>query len=199
MPTDVGYQPTLATDLGKLQERIATTKNGSITSVQALYIPSDDINDPAPVAAFTHLDSTIVLSRKMSEAAIFPSIDPLEGRSKALNPSIIGEEHYTVSTKVLSILQKYKQLQSKIASQGTDALTKEERLVVSRARRVQKFFTQPFFMSEAFTGKPGVFVSLSDTIRGFNAIVSGEMDNLPEAMFYMKGGIDSLEEPGYTD
>lgn len=136
----------------------------------------------------------------MSEAAIFPSIDPLEGRSKALNPSIIGEEHYRVSTGVLSVLQKYKLLQGKIASLGADALTKEERLVISRARKVQKFLTQPFFMSEAFTGKPGVFVSLSDTIKGFNAIVSGEMDNLPEAVFYMKGGVESLEkQTGHAD
>ncbi|KAJ1610777.1 26S proteasome regulatory subunit and S6a-like AAA ATPase [Cryptosporidium canis] len=192
LPTEVGYQPTLATDLGKLQERITTTKNGSITSVQALYIPSDNINDPAPAAAFTHLDSTIVLSRKMSESAIFPSIDPLEGRSKALNPNIIGDEHYNVSTRVLSILQKYRLLQNKILSRGVDILTEEEKLIISRARKVQKFLTQPFFMSEAFTGKPGVFVSLDETIKGFNAIVSGKMDEYPESMFYMKGNIDSI-------
>ncbi|TRY53081.1 ATP synthase subunit beta [Cryptosporidium tyzzeri] len=198
LPTEIGYQPTLATDLGKLQERITTTRNGSITSIQALYIPSDDINDPAPVAAFTHLDSTIVLSRKMSEVGIFPSIDPLESRSKVLDRNIIGEEHYKVSIEVLSILQKYRQLQSKISTQGTHALSEEERLIVSRARKVQKFLTQPFFMSEAFTGKPGVFVNLIDTIKGFNAIVSGEMDSLPETMFYMKGSLDSLGKPDST-
>lgn len=198
MPTEVGYQPTLATDLGKLQERITTTKNGSITSIQALYIPSDDINDPAPVAAFTHLDSTIVLSRKMSEVGIFPSIDPLESRSKVLDQNIIGEEHYKVSTRVLSILREYKQLQDKISTKGAHVLSEEERLTISRARKVQKFLTQPFFMSEAFTGKPGVFVNLNDTIKGFNAIISGEMDSFPETMFYMKGGIDSLEKQDFT-
>ncbi|KAF7458409.1 putative ATP synthase subunit beta, mitochondrial [Cryptosporidium felis] len=190
--SEVGYQPTLATDLGRLQERITTTKNGSITSVQALYIPSDNINDPAPTAAFTHLDSTVVLSRKMSEVGIFPSIDPLDSKSKALDPSVVGEEHYSVSTQVISLLQRYKRLQENIDTRNFNLLSAEDKTIVSRARKVQKFLTQPFFMSEVFTGKPGVFVELKDTIRDFSDIVSGKLDHLPESAFYMVGSFNDF-------
>jgi F-type H+-transporting ATPase subunit beta len=192
MPSAVGYQPTLATEMGALQERITTTKKGSITSVQAIYVPADDLSDPAPATAFTHLDATTVLERSIAELGIYPAVDPLASTSRILDPQIVGEEHYEVARKVQSILQRYKDLQDIIAILGMDELSEDDKLSVARARRIQRFLSQPFFVAEAFTGTPGKYVKLEDTVRGFKMIVDGELDELPEQAFYMKGGIEEV-------
>jgi len=198
IPSAVGYQPTLATDMGTLQERITSTKKGSITSVQAIYVPADDLTDPAPATSFAHLDATTVLSRSIAEMAIFPAVDPLDSTSRALDPRIVGEEHYRVAREVQRILQTYKSLQDIIAILGMDELSEEDKLVVARARKIQRFLSQPFHVAEVFTGTPGVFVKLEDTIRSFAAIVSGEYDHLPEAAFYMVGTIEDAVKKGET-
>jgi len=194
IPSAVGYQPTLATDMGALQERITSTKKGSITSVQAIYVPADDLTDPAPATSFAHLDATTVLSRAIAEMAIFPAVDPLDSTSRALDPRIVGEEHYNVARSVQKVLQQYKSLQDIIAILGMDELSEEDKLVVARARKIQRFLSQPFHVAEVFTGTPGVLVSLEDTIKGFKGIVAGEYDHLPEAAFYMVGTIDQAVE-----
>lgn len=194
MPSAVGYQPTLATDMGILQERITSTKTGSITSVQAIYVPADDLTDPAPATSFTHLDATTVLSRQISELGIYPAVDPLDSTSYMLSKDIIGEEHYNIAMQVKKILQTYKSLQDIIAILGIDELSEEDRLIVSRARKIQRFLSQPFFVAEVFTGSPGKFVSLEDTIKGFREIIEGEYDNVPESAFYMVGTIDDVLE-----
>ncbi|HHV61650.1 MAG TPA: F0F1 ATP synthase subunit beta [Firmicutes bacterium] len=194
MPSAVGYQPTLASDLGALQERITSTRRGSITSIQAVYVPADDYTDPAPATAFTHLDATTNLDRSIAELGIYPAVDPLASTSRFLDPGIIGEEHYSVARKVQEILQRYKDLQDIIAILGVDELSPEDKLIVARARRIQKFLSQPFFVSEAFTGTPGRFVPLKETIRGFKEIVEGKHDGLPEQAFYMVGTIDEAVE-----
>ena len=194
IPSAVGYQPTLATDMGTLQERITSTKKGSITSVQAIYVPADDLTDPAPATSFAHLDATTVLSRQIAELGIYPAVDPLDSTSRILDPRIIGEEHYGVATKVQQTLQTYKSLQDIIAILGMDELSEEDKLTVARARKIQKFLSQPFHVAEVFTGTPGVLVSLEDTIKGFKGIVDGEYDHLPEAAFYMVGTIDEAIE-----
>lgn len=190
IPSAVGYQPTLGTDMGAMQERITSTKDGSITSVQAVYVPADDLTDPAPATTFAHLDATTVLSRKISEQAIFPAVDPLDSTSRALSPDIVGEEHYNVARRVQEILQKYNSLQDIIAILGMDELSEEDRIVVSRARKIQRFLSQPFHVAEVFTGLKGVFVEMEDTIKGFKGILDGEYDDLPEAAFYMVGTIE---------
>jgi F-type H+-transporting ATPase subunit beta len=190
IPSAVGYQPTLATDMGTLQERITTTKKGSITSVQAIYVPADDLTDPAPATSFSHLDATTVLSRQIAELGIYPAVDPLDSTSRILDPRVVGEEHYQVARQVQQILQTYKSLQDIIAILGMDELSEEDKLTVSRARKIQRFFSQPFFVAEIFTGTPGKFVNLEDTIKGFKGIVAGEYDDLPEAAFYMVGTIE---------
>ncbi|PCJ60674.1 MAG: F0F1 ATP synthase subunit beta [Rhodospirillaceae bacterium] len=190
IPSAVGYQPTLATDMGTLQERITTTKKGSITSVQAIYVPADDLTDPAPATSFAHLDATTVLSRQIAELGIYPAVDPLDSTSRMLDPRIVGEEHYKVARDVQVVLQAYKSLQDIIAILGMDELSEEDKLTVARARKIQRFLSQPFFVAEIFTGKSGVFVSLEETIKGFKGIVAGEYDDLPEAAFYMVGTID---------
>jgi F-type H+-transporting ATPase subunit beta len=190
IPSAVGYQPTLSTDMGALQERITSTKKGSITSVQAIYVPADDLTDPAPATSFAHLDATTVLSRSIAEQAIFPAVDPLDSTSRMLDPRVVGEEHYNVARSVQRVLQQYKSLQDIIAILGMDELSEEDKLVVSRARKMQRFLSQPFHVAEVFTGTPGVFVKLEDTIKAFKAIVAGEYDDLPEAAFYMVGTID---------
>lgn len=190
IPSAVGYQPTLGTDMGAMQERITSTKDGSITSVQAVYVPADDLTDPAPATTFAHLDATTVLSRKISELGIFPAVDPLDSTSRALSPEIVGEEHYTVARRVQEVLQKYNSLQDIIAILGMDELSEEDRLVVSRARKIQRFLSQPFHVAEVFTGLKGVFVKLEDTIKGFKEILDGKCDDLPEAAFYMVGTIE---------
>ncbi len=192
IPSAVGYQPTLATDMGTLQERIASTKNGSITSVQAVYVPADDLTDPAPANTFAHLDSTVTLSRPISELGIYPAVDPLDSTSTVLTPKIVGEEHYSVARNCQKILQRYKELQDIIAILGMDELSEEDKLTVSRARKIQRFFSQPFFVAEQFTGTPGVYAKLSDTIRGFKAIIDGELDMIPERFFMYKGTIDDV-------
>ncbi|HBE44007.1 MAG TPA: F0F1 ATP synthase subunit beta [Deltaproteobacteria bacterium] len=194
MPSAVGYQPTLATDLGELEERITSTLKGSITSVQAIYVPADDLTDPAPATTFAHLDATTVLSRQISELGIYPAVDPLDSTSRILDPQVVGEEHYTVAREVQRILQKYKDLQDIIAILGMDELSEEDKLVVSRARKIQRFLSQPFFVAEQFTGTPGRYVSLKDTIRGFKEIVEGKHDELPEQAFYMVGTIEEAAE-----
>src|SRR3984885_14509157 len=194
IPSAVGYQPTLATDMGALQERITSTKKGSITSVQAIYVPADDLTDPAPATSFAHLDATTVLSRSIAEQAIFPAVDPLDSTSRMLDPRIVGEEHYQVALSVQRVLQQYKSLQDIIAILGMDELSEEDKLVVSRARKMQKFLSQPFHVAEVFTGTPGVFVKLEDTIKAFKAIVAGEYDHLPESAFYMVGTIEEAVE-----
>lgn len=194
MPSAVGYQPTLATDMGELQERITSTLNGSITSVQAIYVPADDLTDPAPATSFSHLDATTVLSRQIAELGIYPAVDPLDSTSKMLSPRIVGDEHYRVAREVQRILQSYKSLQDIIAILGMDELSEEDKLVVARARKIQKFLSQPFHVAEVFTGIPGKFVNLADTISGFDAIISGSCDHLPEAAFYMVGTIDEVYE-----
>jgi F-type H+/Na+-transporting ATPase subunit beta len=190
IPSAVGYQPTLATDMGALQERITSTKKGSITSVQAIYVPADDLTDPAPATSFAHLDATTVLSRSIAEQAIFPAVDPLDSTSRMLDPRIVGEEHYKVARDVQRVLQQYKSLQDIIAILGMDELSEEDKLVVSRARKIQRFLSQPFHVAEVFTGTPGVFVKLEDTIKAFKGIVAGDYDDLPEAAFYMVGTIE---------
>jgi F-type H+-transporting ATPase subunit beta len=190
IPSAVGYQPTLATDMGGLQERITSTKKGSITSVQAIYVPADDLTDPAPAASFAHLDATTVLSRSIAEQAIFPAVDPLDSTSRMLDPRVVGQEHYDVARAVQRVLQQYKSLQDIIAILGMDELSEEDKLVVSRARKMQRFLSQPFHVAEVFTGTPGVFVKLEDTIKAFKAILAGEYDHLPEPAFYMVGTIE---------
>ena len=194
IPSAVGYQPTLATDMGTLQERITTTKKGSITSVQAIYVPADDLTDPAPATSFAHLDATTVLSRQISELGIYPAVDPLDSTSRILDPRIVGQEHYAVAREVQRILQTYKALQDIIAILGMDELSEEDKQVVARARKIQRFLSQPFFVAEVFTGRSGVFVPLEETIRGFKGICAGEYDHLPEAAFYMLGTIDDAVE-----
>ncbi len=194
MPSAVGYQPTLGTDMGELQERITTTTKGSITSVQAIYVPADDLTDPAPATTFSHLDATTVLSRQIVELGIYPAVDPLDSTSRILNPKIVGEEHYQVARSVQQILQKYKELQDIIAILGMDELSEEDKLTVSRARKIQRFLSQSFSVAEQFTGMPGKYVELKDTIEGFKKIVEGEMDDLPEQAFYMVGTIEEAIE-----
>jgi len=190
IPSAVGYQPTLATDMGSMQERITSTNKGSITSVQAIYVPADDLTDPAPSASFAHLDATTVLSRAISEKGIYPAVDPLDSTSRILEPGIIGEEHYNVARNVQEILQKYKALQDIIAILGMDELSEEDKLSVSRARKIERFFSQPFHVAEIFTGSPGILVNLEDTIKGFKGLCAGDYDHLPEAAFYMVGTIE---------
>jgi F-type H+-transporting ATPase subunit beta len=194
IPSAVGYQPTLATDMGELQERITSTKKGSITSIQAIYVPADDLTDPAPATAFSHLDATTVLSRAISELGIYPAVDPLDSTSRILDPQVVGEEHYGVARDVQQVLQKYKDLQDIIAILGMDELSEEDKITVARARKIQKFFSQPFHVAEAFTGQPGAYVSLSETIRGFKEILEGKHDALPEQAFFMVGTIDQVIE-----
>ncbi len=194
IPSAVGYQPTLATDMGALQERITTTNKGSITSVQAIYVPADDLTDPAPATSFAHLDATTVLSRSIAEKGIYPAVDPLDSTSRMLSPAIVGEEHYEIARKVQSTLQRYKSLQDIIAILGMDELSEEDKLVVARARKIERFLSQPFHVAEVFTGSPGKLVSLADTIKGFKGLVNGEYDHLPEAAFYMVGTIEEAVE-----
>ena len=192
IPSAVGYQPTLATDMGAMQERIASTKSGSITSVQAVYVPADDLTDPAPATSFAHLDATTVLDRAISEKGIYPAVDPLGSTSRLLDPMIIGEEHYTVATDVQQVLQRYKSLQDIIAILGMDELSEDDKLAVTRARKLERFLSQPFDVAKVFTGSDGVQVPLDETIASFKAVVAGEYDHLPEAAFYMVGGIDEV-------
>ncbi|MCK9228115.1 MAG: F0F1 ATP synthase subunit beta [Syntrophorhabdaceae bacterium] len=194
MPSAVGYQPTLATDLGELQERITSTLKGSITSVQAIYVPADDLTDPAPATTFAHLDATTVLSRQISELGIYPAVDPLDSTSRILDPYVVGEEHYQVARDVQSILQKYKELQDIIAILGMDELSEDDKITVARARKIQRFLSQPFFVAEVFTGQPGRYVALKDTIRGFKEIVEGKHDEIPEQAFFMVGTIEEAVE-----
>jgi F-type H+-transporting ATPase subunit beta len=194
MPSAVGYQPTLSSEMGQLQERITSTRTGSVTSVQAIFVPADDLTDPAPAATFAHLDSTTVLSRAIVEKGIYPAVDPLDSNSRALQPGIVSDEHYKTATDVLQILQRYKDLQDIIAILGMDELTDEDKLVVGRARRIERFLSQPNFVAEQFTGTPGKYVKLEDTIRGFRAIIDGEHDELGEAAFYMVGTIEDAVE-----
>ena len=194
IPSAVGYQPTLATDMGALQERITTTNKGSITSVQAIYVPADDLTDPAPATSFAHLDATTVLSRSIAEKGIYPAVDPLDSTSRMLDPMIVGEEHYEVARKVQTTLQRYKSLQDIIAILGMDELSEDDKLAVARARKIERFLSQPFHVAEVFTGSPGKLVSLEDTIKGFKGLVDGEYDHLPEAAFYMVGSMDEAVE-----
>ncbi len=194
IPSAVGYQPTLSTDMGGLQERITSTNKGSITSVQAIYVPADDLTDPAPASSFAHLDATTVLSRQIAELGIYPAVDPLDSTSRVLDPRVIGDEHYSVTRKVQEVLQQYKSLQDIIAILGMDELSEEDKLVVDRARKIQRFLSQPFHVAEVFTGTPGVFVSLEDTIKGFKGLVEGDYDEIPESAFYMVGTIDEALE-----
>jgi F-type H+/Na+-transporting ATPase subunit beta len=196
MPSAVGYQPTLATEMGAMQERITSTKNGSITSVQAVYVPADDLTDPAPANTFAHLDATTVLSRKISELGIYPAVDPLDSTSRILTQEIVGEEHYSCAQRVKITLQRYKELQDIIAILGMDELSEEDKLVVHRARRVQRFLSQPFHVAEQFTGIPGVLVDIQDTIKAFNDILDGKFDKYPEAAFNLKGGIEDVIAAG---
>jgi F-type H+-transporting ATPase subunit beta len=197
IPSAVGYQPTLATDMGELQERITSTKKGSITSVQAIYVPADDLTDPAPATAFSHLDATTVLSRAISELGIYPAVDPLDSTSRILDPQVVGEEHYQVARDVQQVLQKYKDLQDIIAILGMDELSEEDKVTVSRARKLQRFFSQPFHVAEQFTGTPGAYVPLDETVRGFKEILEGKHDALPEQAFYMVGTIaQAVEKAG---
>ena len=198
MPSAVGYQPTLGTDVGALQERITSTKSGSITSVQAVYVPADDLTDPAPAATFAHLDATTVLSRQIAELGIYPAVDPLDSTSRILDPHTLGEEHYAVARGVQEVLQRYKELQDIIAILGMEELSDDDKLTVSRARKIQRFLSQPFFVAEAFTGTPGKYVPLKETIRGFKEIISGKHDDLPESAFYMVGTIDEAVEKART-
>jgi F-type H+-transporting ATPase subunit beta len=196
IPSAVGYQPTLATDMGALQERITTTTKGSITSVQAIYVPADDLTDPAPATSFAHLDATTVLSRSIAEKGIYPAVDPLDSTSRMLSPLVVGEEHYNVARQVQQILQRYKALQDIIAILGMDELSEEDKIAVARARKIERFLSQPFHVAEVFTGSPGVFVDLADTIRGFKGLCEGKYDHLPEAAFYMVGTIEAAVEKG---
>ena len=194
MPSTVGYQPTLANELGELQERIASTKSGSVTSVQAVYVPADDLTDPAPATTFAHLDATTVLSRKIVEQGIYPAVDPLESNSRILEVDVVGEEHYNVARGVQEILQKYRELQDIIAILGMEELSEEDKITVTRARKVQKFLSQPFHVAENFTGVPGKYVPLKETVKGFKAILDGEMDEYPEWAFFNVGGIEEVKE-----
>jgi len=194
MPSAVGYQPTLGTEMGELQERITSTRTGSITSVQAIYVPADDLTDPAPATAFSHLDATTVLSRKISELGIYPAVDPLDSTSRILDPKVVGEKHYSVARSVQKMLQRYKDLQDIIAILGIDELSDEDKLVVARARKIQKFLSQPFFVAEAFTGRKGRYVKIEDTVRGFEEVIEGKHDDVSEAAFYMVGTIEEALE-----
>lgn len=194
MPSAVGYQPTLATDMGELQERITSTKKGSITSVQAIYVPADDITDPAPATTFAHLDATVVLSRQIAELGLYPAVDPLDSTSKMLDPAVVGEKHYTVARGVQEVLQRYKDLQDIIAILGMEELSEEDKLIVQRARKIQRFLTQPMFVAERFTGRAGQYVPLEETVRGFDEILAGKYDDIPEQAFYMVGNIDMVLE-----
>jgi F-type H+-transporting ATPase subunit beta len=194
MPSAVGYQPTLAEEMGVLQERITSTKTGSITSIQAVYVPADDLTDPSPATTFAHLDATVVLSRNIASLGIYPAVDPLDSTSRQLDPNVIGNEHYDTARKVQSTLQKYKELKDIIAILGMDELSEEDKQAVSRARKIERFFSQPFHVAEVFTGSPGKYVPLKETIRGFKMIVEGEVDHLPEQAFYMVGGIEEAIE-----
>jgi len=194
MPSAVGYQPTLATEMGELQERITSTRNGSITSVQAIYVPADDLTDPAPATAFAHLDATTVLSRQIAELGIYPAVDPLDSTSRVLDPQVVGEEHYLIARQVQTILQRYKDLQDIIAILGMDELSEDDKIIVQRARKIQKFLSQPFFVAEVFTGQPGKYVKLEDSIRSFRDLCAGKYDDLPEAAFYMVGAIEEAVE-----
>jgi F-type H+-transporting ATPase subunit beta len=194
MPSAVGYQPTLATEMGALQERITSTKKGSITSVQAIYVPADDITDPAPATAFAHLDATTVLSRQIAELGIYPAVDPLASTSRILDPLVIGQEHYDTAQRVKQILQRYKDLQDIIAILGIDELSEEDKLAVARARKIQRFLSQPFHVAEQFTGFKGKYVKLADTVRGFKEICDGKHDEIPEQAFYMQGTIEDVLE-----
>ena len=194
MPSAVGYQPTLAEEMGVLQERITSTKTGSITSVQAVYVPADDLTDPSPATTFAHLDATVVLSRQIASLGIYPAVDPLDSTSRQLDPLVVGQEHYDTARGVQSILQRYQELKDIIAILGMDELSEEDKLVVARARKIQRFLSQPFFVAEVFTGSPGKYVSLKDTIRGFKGIMEGEYDHLPEQAFYMVGSIEEAVE-----
>ena len=194
IPSAVGYQPTLANEMGALQERIASTSHGSITSVQAVYVPADDLTDPAPATTFAHLDATTVLSRRIVELGVYPAVDPLASTSRILDPTIVGEEHYAVARRVQQTLQRYKELQDIIAILGMDELAPEDKLVVSRARKIQRFFSQPFFVAERYTGIPGRYVPVAETVKGFKAVLDGEMDAVPEQAFFMTGGIDDVNE-----
>jgi F-type H+-transporting ATPase subunit beta len=194
MPSAVGYQPNLATEMGELQERITSTKKGSVTSVQAIYVPADDLTDPAPATAFAHLDATTVLSRAVSEMGIYPAVDPLDSTSKILSPMVVGEEHYKVARAVQAILQRNKDLQDIIAILGIDELSEDDKLTVARARRIQRFLSQPFHVAEQFTGRPGRYVKIADTIKGFSEIVEGKCDDMPEQAFYMVGTLDEARE-----
>jgi F-type H+-transporting ATPase subunit beta len=196
MPSAVGYQPNLATELGELQERITATKTGSITSVQAIYVPADDLTDPAPATTFAHLDASVTLSRALTEIGIYPAVDPLDSNSQLVDPQILGHDHYEVAREVKFTLQQYKELQDIIAILGMDELSEDQRLTVARARRLQRFLSQPFFVAEVFTGNPGKYVTLDDTVRGFQEILQGKHDDLPEEAFYMVGGIDEAREKG---
>jgi F-type H+-transporting ATPase subunit beta len=196
MPSAVGYQPTLGTDMGDLQERITSTTEGSITSVQAVYVPADDLTDPAPATTFAHLDGTTVLSRGLASKGIYPAVDPLGSTSTMLQPSIVGEEHYNTARAVQATLQRYKELQDIIAILGLDELSEDDRLTVARARKIERFLSQPFFVAEVFTGSPGKYVTLEKTIKGFQMILSGELDDLPEQAFYMVGDIDEVRAKG---
>jgi F-type H+-transporting ATPase subunit beta len=198
MPSAVGYQPTLANEMGDLQERITSTKNGSITSVQAVYVPADDLTDPAPANTFTHLDATTVLSRKIAEQGIYPAVDPLDSTSRILEPDVVGEEHYKTARRVQEALQRYKELQDIISILGMDELSDEDKITVYRARKIQKFLSQPFHVAENFTGLEGKYVSLKDTIAGFKAILDGEMDDYPEAAFMLVGTIDEVKAKAAT-
>lgn len=194
MPSAVGYQPNLSSQVGELQERIASTKSGSITSIQAIYVPADDYTDPAPASLFAHLDASVALSRQIAELGIYPAVDPLSSSSRILDPAVIGREHYELSNQVRKILQKYKELKDIIAILGIDELSEEDRKIVNRARKIQKFLSQPFFVAETFTARPGKFVKLSDTLRGFKMLVDGELDDIPEQAFYMVGGVEDVLE-----
>ncbi len=198
MPSAVGYQPTLALEMGELQERITSTKVGSITSIQAIYVPADDLTDPSPATTFAHLDATVVLSRQIAELGIYPAVDPLDSTSRQLDPLVVGEKHYNVARAVQNTLQRYKELKDIIAILGMDELSDEDKLIVARARKIQKFLSQPFFVAEIFTGSPGKYVKLKDTIDGFNGIVNGEYDNIPEQAFYMVGNINEVLEKAKT-
>jgi F-type H+-transporting ATPase subunit beta len=194
MPSAVGYQPTLATEMGELQERITSTRSGSITSMQAVYVPADDYSDPAPVATFTHLDATIALERSISEKGIYPAVDPLASTSRILDPNVVGEDHYTTAREVQRVLQRYKDLQDIIAILGVDELSEDDKLVVARARKIERYFSQPFFVAQQFTGLEGRYVSLRDTVRGFREILDGNHDDLPEQAFMMVGTIEEARE-----
>jgi len=194
IPSAVGYQPTLASEMGKFQERITSTKKGSITSVQAVYVPADDLTDPAPATVFAHLDATTVLNRSIAEKGIYPAVDPLDSSSRMLNPDILGVEHYAVARGVQAVLQKYKDLQDIIAILGMDELSEEDKVTVDRARKIERFLSQPFFVAEVFTGSPGKYVTLEESIAGFKGILDGKYDDLPEAAFYMVGGIEEVIE-----